>query len=244
MRYVEPMPAGPSVLVSALRLLALSALASIGGSLLGCQGSERVIFEPVLGAGQQPESGGTGGRPDSGSEPVTDAGDDAGGGDSAVPFDAGEPSADAGLDPSVRFDWTETLPGQGTCSPAHYVGSFACTVEQPTGPAPLGGQIRLDLAGSAEGQLSIENGVLSDLSGLLFSSTLEGSLDCVAQRFDALTRDGIAFPIGGVLLPFRTFEAHLDGTFDEQTLEVRGDIVMTNDAGQVCIGTFQAGVAP
>jgi hypothetical protein len=115
-------------------------------------------------------------------------------------------------------------------------------VEQATGPVLFGGQIRFDLAGAAEGELSIENGVVSDLTGLLFAGVLEGSLDCVTSSLEAVTDGGRA--IVGVLLPFRTFDARLEGTFDKQSLEIHGDFFMTNDASEVCLGMFQAAVAP
>jgi len=48
-------------------------------------------------------------------------------------------------------------------------------------------------------------------------------------------------PFGAALVPF---SASLSGTYDPQTLEILGQVTITNEAGEVCRGPFQAGALP
>src|SRR5688500_6402489 len=63
--------------------------------------------------------------------------------DAGTDEDAG-PIPGLDLDPTVTFEWNETLPGQVTCREGSYVGSFTCSMPADPGasasPTPLSGQ--------------------------------------------------------------------------------------------------------
>ena len=157
----------------------------------------------------------------------------------AQPPDSGDDrDEDSGLDPNVVFDWPETLPGQSGCSANYYVGSFACVIEGS--PVTVVGELTFDLIVSmGESTLTISNGRLSDLTptDTLFGADLFGSLDCVSFQLSAHTENPVA-AFGG------TFTVELAGEFDPQSLEIIGQLTMTNDAQEVCRGAFQASPAP
>jgi hypothetical protein len=172
-----------------------------------------------------------------------------GGGPDAVEPDAQiaptlDAGFDAGLDPDVKFEWVETLPGQGMCGPGHYAGSFTCTItsDMPLRDgSQLAGPITFDLvSGATESALTIAEGRLSDPLGFAFSAELEGILDCVERKLHAGT---VGHLETDPLLP-SMFEAELEGDFDDQSLVISGDFEMRNADGDVCPGVFEASAIP
>jgi hypothetical protein len=152
--------------------------------------------------------------------------------------DAGIPIVDPGLDPNATFDWTETLPGKGTCKAGRYVGGFECTMPGVTGlPVSISGEIAFNLTGSPEEQsLTVEDGTLS---GLFFGAELSGNLDCQQDAFTGLS-DGGMLDVGGP----GTFTAWLAGAYDDQSLGIEGSFSIVNDQNQTCVGTFGVQIAP
>lgn len=163
--------------------------------------------------------------------------------DAAVPdADAAEPEIDSGLDPDVVFEWTQTLPGgDGTCTANVYVGSFSCTLEDRQ-VAPLVGQITLEVAASGEGESTLlVTGKLVDPTGtgVLFSADINGQLDCTAKELDAGAVSEVAMGFFGDTM----FTASLNGVYDGAALEILGEIVIVNQAEEVCRGSFQVGAS-
>jgi hypothetical protein len=152
--------------------------------------------------------------------------------------DAGIAAVDPGLDSKATFDWTETLPGKGTCKSGRYVGGFECTMTGLGGlPVSISGEIAFTLTGSPEEQnLTVEDGALS---GLFFSAGLSGNLDCRQDSFAGLSDDGM-LQAGGP----GTFTAWLVGAFDDQSLGIEGSFSIVNDQNQTCAGTFGVQIAP
>lgn len=226
--------------------LALAVLAAVG--LLACEGTKEPIFAPLKVNVTEPPGPAI---HDAGTVPVTDAGGHPVKQHPAEPMedDAGEPS-DPDLDPTVTFVWTETLPGQGTCHGGVYAGSFDCQIPDPLGALPfsLSGQIAFTLDGSAEEQhLSITDGTGS-ISGPFLTSDVRGDLDCIANHFSGSSLNGTAVSIGDMNNPFAlvfpTFNASLQGQYDNQALVISGMFTMVNDRGDMCTGTFRVSAAP
>jgi hypothetical protein len=207
-----------------------------------CKGSSHVAIEPLVRAVDPPETGGAGGAMptdsavmDTGSmQPTLDA-------QIAPTPDSG---FDAGLDPDVVFEWMQKLPGNGVCGSGHYAGSFTCTVESDMAlrdGAQVAGPISFELVnGATESVFTISEGRLSDFIGFIFNAELEGTLDCVARELHAGTARYLETE------PFLpgTFEATLDGDFDDESLVITGDFVMRNADGDVCMGVFEASAVP
>jgi hypothetical protein len=228
------------------KLAALALAVLLSG--VACEGTERAIFEPlpqvVVGPPKPPALDAGSGHhvspPDAGRPPVMssdDAGED----------DAG--SLDPDLNPNVTFVWTETLPGKGTCRAGVYSGSFDCQFPDALAGLPITvtGQIAFTLAGSPEKQsLSISDGSLTGSGGLL-TSGLSGTLDCIANHFQGAALDGQAVsldPNNPFALTFPTFNASLQGNYDDQALVIAGTFTLVNDAGDMCSGTFRVSAAP
>lgn len=227
--------------------LALAVLATLG--LLACEGTKEPIFAPLKVNVQEPPAPA---MHDAGAAPVIDAG----GGHNIKPHhvepmedDAGEPADPADKeDPTVTFVWTETLPGQGTCHGGVYAGSFDCEVPDSLFALPLSGQIAFTLDGSAEEQhLSVTEGTGS-ISGPFLTSDVRGDLDCIANHFSGQALNGTAVSIGDMNNPFAlvfpTFNASLQGTYDNQMLVISGMFTLVNDRGDMCTGTFRVSAAP
>jgi hypothetical protein len=218
--------------------------------LLACEGTKEPVFAPLKVSVTEPPGPAT---HDAGTVPMIDAGNHPVKPVHVEPVeeDAGDPP-DPDLDPTVTFVWTETLPGQGTCHGGVYAGSFDCTVPDtdPLNPLPfsLSGQIAFTLDGSAEEQhLSITDGTGS-ISGPFLTSDVRGELDCIANHFSGASVDGAAVSIGDMNNPFAvvfpTFNASLQGTYDNQALVISGMFTLVNDRGATCIGTFRVSAAP
>jgi hypothetical protein len=204
--------------------------------LAACSGTEHPVFIPFGPVVTSPSPAGMSADP----APL-DAGSTAGQG-GKVEGDAGA-IPDPDLDRTVRFDWQETLPGQGTCRAGNYVGSFTCEMPAEPGisaaPPPLSGQVDFTLGSLSEQQvLSITNGSVKDPIGIVFSADLLGSLRCLDDTFEAHTENGVS------LIGFGTFEATLTGRFDENRLVIDGKFVLVNETGQPCTGEFHVSAVP
>lgn len=199
----------------------------------GCSGTRGTLFEPSESALAVPTTGdGAGGGPGTG--------------------DAGRPRADEALDPHASFDWTQTLPGQGTCKPGTYSGTFGCTLVPDANIvtrflAPSG-SVSLTLGPPNENQqLPVAHG---ELTGLYLAS-LQGALDCSSNEVQATSVDGRAIQLPGLMgggadgfVTFPTFSATLQGKLDRATLVIDGSFEMISDTGLSCTGTFRANAMP
>jgi hypothetical protein len=229
----------------------LAGLVLVVASSVACTGSEHQIFQPSAALRSEDvaapaDSAGNDNRDDTGAgaEPMPDAGDPAA---QDVPLEYLEPI----LDPNVKFEWTETLPGRGTCRAGTYVGSFSC-VTNTFPPLPIDGKLAFTLEGSSEEQLlRITEGRISDLGDVLFSAELDGELRCLEHSFSAVTVNGMAVDwaapqvIGQPFVPtFRSFDTTIEGNFDDQALVISGDWLMVNDTGDLCDGQFSTTAAP
>jgi hypothetical protein len=155
------------------------------------------------------------------------------------------------LDPNVNFAWSETLPGQGTCKPGIYGGVFSCALKNGNLVTQLlsaQGTVTFTLgAPNEERKLPISNGALG---GPLFRGTLGGLLDCSSDALMAMSADGQAIQLDGLMGPseafvtFPSFTAALAGKLDRSTLVIQGAFVMVNDSGETCNGTFTASASP
>lgn len=157
--------------------------------------------------------------------------------------EASVPEIDSGLDPTVTFQWTETLPGPGTCGPNTFVGSFSCTSESRL--TPFVGQMTLVVSSVGESMLVV-TGKLADAAGfeLFFSASIQGTLECGMNMLTAWTTDGRAAYFGVEA----TFETDILGVYDPKSLEIVGELtliityddVMMTEA-ETCRGSFQVG---
>jgi hypothetical protein len=205
----------------------------------GCNGSEHVVLAPLLQGPANP-SGGSGGGGAGGSSPPV--------GGNSQPIDAGDrdaqtspPEIDSGLNPDVKFDWIETLPGTGTCGPNQYAGAFSCTIEGRPAAPPVVGQIILMVEQSPFSEiLLVVTGRLADPTGLFFGADVAGTLDCKENTFDAKTFEADPPPAPGFFDP-TGFDAELKGDYDPGTLEIDGVVTIINDAQEVCTGEFKVG---
>jgi hypothetical protein len=210
----------------------------------GCQGSEHVVLAPILAAPINPSGGSSGGGAggsgpmDGGNSQELDAAD--------PEPEASVPEIDSGLDPTVRFDWTETLPGPGTCGPNTFVGIFSCTSGSRL--VPFVSQITIEVSDALMGESLL--GVTGNLGEpptptlTSFGADIEGSLDCTKNSLDAWTTGGRATFLG--------FDARFDskiiGAYDPQTLEMIGEITLyitflapEGVEPETCRGSFQVG---
>lgn len=224
-------------------LVAFGACGALLGAA-GCKGSEHVVLAPIWRSTDNP-SGGSSGAAAGGSGPAD--------GGNSQPIDAGDrdaddgpPEVDSGLDPTVEFDWEETLPGLGKCGPGQYVGAFSCTLEiRPAGP-PLVGQMILTVTASSESESKlIVTGRLADPTGLFYGADVAGTLDCSTNELKASTPDVVIDPMGMEPSIFEPagFLADVSGTYDPQTLDILGSLEIVNDAQEVWTGSFQIGSA-
>jgi hypothetical protein len=218
--------AGPGRCVIVAGLLAVAA----------CEGTEHVVFVPIKASVEPAPTRMDAGTPEVDAAEPEDAARDAG----VTDADVDDPDDDAGLDPrTVTFEWKETLPGQGTCRAGQYVGSFTC-VDQTAPPMEWSGQVIFTLGTSSEQQvLSVidGSGSVKDPLGIAVAP-LFGSLRCVDKRFEGKTMGG------SLLVSFGGIEATLAGAFDDQSLVIEGDFLMTNAAGASCVGIFHVSAAP
>lgn len=182
-----------------------------------------------------------------------DAGSDAAPPPTPVAIDADGTTAaepDAGARPDASFEWSETLPGQGTCRAGRYSGSFACAASAGTVPVAIEGQISFTLGGSEEVQvLHVSEGTLGDVYGF-FEAELAGELNCLTSQFIGNSVNGRAYalpesavPAGVERLPLFGFSAAFFGKFDNQALFIAGNWSMMNDVGGGCLGGLWHAIA-
>jgi len=199
-----------------------------------CSGSEQAIFARVSPDPGTPNTAPTGGRAAPHNVPERDGG----------------LTAQPELDPGVTFEWSETLPGQGTCNTGVYTGVFSCDLKNANLLASFlsaQGTVTLRLGASTErSQLPVEG----ELGGPLFGGSVLGSLDCATDSLSAQVRDGSAIEIDGlrgatdVPIDFSSFTATLEGMLDRAALVIAGDFIMTSNDGEKCAGRFSANVSP
>jgi len=211
----------------------LALLVALGCSA-ACDGTEQVIFAHVSSDPGAASAAPEGGRP----APRT------------IPERDGGLTAQPALDPSVTFEWAETLPGQGTCKTGVYTGVFSCGLKNGnllTSFLSAQGTVTLRLGASTErSQLPVEG----ELGGPLFGGTVLGTLDCSSDTLSATIGDGRAIELDGLMgqldpfVSFSTFTATLEGMLDRAALVIAGDFVMTSNDGQRCAGRFSANVSP
>jgi hypothetical protein len=213
------------------------ALLLVLGCAGACAGTEQAIFTHV-----SPEPGAASSAPEGGRPAPHD-----------VPERDGGLTAQPTLDPGVTFEWTETLPGQGTCNTGVYTGVFSCDLKNGN---PLTnflsgqGTVSLRLGLSTErSQLPVEG----ELGGPLFGGSVLGSLDCSTDTLRAQVADGGAIEVDGLMglmgatdpfVSFSTFTATLEGVLDRAALVIAGDFIMTSNDGQKCTGRFSTNVSP
>jgi hypothetical protein len=166
----------------------------------------------------------------------------AGNGGRAGTTGAHVPAAD--LDPDLKFDWKETLPGMGTCQAGSYTGTFTCMY----GDLPVSGPITLVFTKSADGEfLDLSHGELmgTAMDFIGFSCTLDGRLDCATLTFQASAENGMYGFGDPSVLPFGMFDGMLTGMLDTQTLTLSGDwdLGTTGDT-QRCTGPWTAQLTP
>jgi hypothetical protein len=116
-------------------------------------------------------------------------------------------------DPNVHFEWTETVPGTVACEPGHYVGTFDGFYNTLI---PVAGDIDMTLSQSQNGEfLEVSDGEMSGVANLTipFSATVQGSLDCQGEHFDAQLIDGTYDAFGNV----SSFEGPLVADYDTST---------------------------
>jgi len=164
--------------------------------------------------------------------------------DTSVPEIDGSVEPNPNLDPTVVFEWTETLPAQGMCGPAIFSGSFSCSLtDNPLSTSA--GQVFFTLTEGPEGTLLL-TGHLSDPLDLDFVTDfhidLFGSLDCIENGLIAVGQNGKASGPFGLMFEF---SAVLNGTFDPETREVLGEVTLTfeTDPKQICEGSFSVGAS-
>lgn len=162
----------------------------------------------------------------------------------------------ADLDPSTTFDWSQSLPGQGTCKPGKYTGTFTCTYTPAGTPADAGagvgatvvsGPVTLELQKSMSGEfLEIANGQLDGVAqGVIgFTSKLSGKLDCTTLELTADAVDGVYGFGDPKLFPFGVFQGGLTGALDTQTLVLSGNWALTEGSGGTCSGPWMASFTP
>lgn len=238
MRYGKPVL--PQWLQRAFLVFVGACGLCVGAS--GCKGSEHVVLAPILQQAGNP-SGDSGGGGTGGSSPL-DGGNSQPIDASDPEPDAGDPQIDSGLDPTVTFDWVETLPGPGGCGANTFVGSFSCTSEIRL--APFVGQMTIEVSDMALGEeLLVVTGSFVDAFGfpMFFSADISGSLNCTTNQLLATTSDGqYSFGVNA------TFDTTISATYDPQALEMVGELTlfityhyaMTTEMEE-CRGSFQVG---
>jgi hypothetical protein len=155
------------------------------------------------------------------------------------------------LDKDAKFEWTESLPGQGTCKAGKYTGMFMCEYVPNGGMSGMGtmvsGPVTFELKESSNGEfLEIADGNLTGVAqGVFgFTSMLSGKLDCSTLE---LTADAVMGTYGfgdPKVFPIGTFMGTLGGKFDQQNLTLSGDWSLTEMSGGVCKGPWMASFTP
>jgi hypothetical protein len=151
---------------------------------------------------------------------------------------------------SVKFDWTESIPGAGVCQAGMFTGRFECQVGTIVGrPDVLDGVISLVLMGSSEAQnLNISGGTITvwdEMMTRVVVAPVSGELECGSQRFlaeiDATLSDPMPLErqlawVNPSAQPITT--GTLRGSLDPDFQEIEGDIEIKFDPNARCAGDF------
>ena len=144
------------------------------------------------------------------------------------------------------------MPGDSDCRPGRYTGTFMCNYV-PMGGNPamplaiVSGPISLTLEQSQNGEfLEIADGKLEGIAQLIigFRSKLSGKLDCGSLELTADAVDGLYGFGDPAVLPFGMFQGTLMGTLDPSSGTLSGEWNLTESAGGVCAGPWQANWTP
>lgn len=152
----------------------------------GCKASRNAIFEwapppivAVVGASGSGIAGMSGGAAAMSGGPAPEMTGRAGGGMQ------GESGTSPAVDQSVRFEWTQKLPGM--CSGANFVGSVSCNVQNGIPGAHIDGTLVLDLADSSEAQELVGTGGLNLLVDpeemVTLMTPVTGTVSCMNKSF-------------------------------------------------------------
>jgi hypothetical protein len=208
----------------------LGALALLAAS--ACTSSENQLFSQLSAAG------GAG---------VGAAGTMAGAGEGGAGGGPDEPDRDSGvpalrnptLDPDAAFLWTETQPGSGRCEPGTYAGRFECAFEGDGDR--IEGSLELTLeSATADNELPIDD-------SRMFTADLIGALACTDMKLSATTTAEQTFPLPtdlpdagffGPNFDTTSLSGTLDGDFDGDALEIKGDVTLRSDDATTCSGEF------
>lgn len=151
---------------------------------------------------------------------------------------------------SVKFEWTESIPGAGACQATMFTGLFQCQVGTIVGrPDVLSGVVNLVLMGTSEAQtLDISSGsitVWDAMNTRVVVAPLRGMLACGTQAFTAELDPTLSDPI-----PFDRQLAWfnpnpqpvttgtLRGSLDPDLQQIEGDIEIRFDPNARCQGDF------
>ena len=153
-------------------------------------------------------------------------------------------------DESVKFEWSESIPGAGACQATMFTGLFECQVPTIVGrPDVLYGVVSLVLMGTSEAQtLNISGGTITVWDGMMTRvvvAPLSGMLQCGTQGFtaeiDATPSDPMPLErqlawFNPVAQPVTT--GSLRGSLDPDLQVIEGDIEIKFDPNARCQGDF------
>lgn len=151
---------------------------------------------------------------------------------------------------SVKFEWTESIPGAGACQATMFTGLFECQVGTIVGrPDVLYGVVNLVLMGTSEAQLlDIRAGTITVWDATMTRvvvAPLSGRLECGSQRFTAEIDATLSDPmplerqiawLNPNAQPLTT--GTLRGSLDPDLQEIKGDIEINFDPNARCQGDF------
>lgn len=190
-----------------------------------------VASSPAAGSGSEPES----------LPPTLNAGSDA----TAQPTGP-RPARNE----SVKFEWSESIPGAGVCQAGKFTGLFECQVGTIVGrPDVLYGVVNLVLMGTSEAQtLNISGGSITVWDAMMtrvVAAPVIGALQCGTQGFTAEIEPTPSDPmplerqlawLNPVAQPVTT--GSLRGSLDPDLQEIEGDIEIRFDPNARCAGDF------
>jgi hypothetical protein len=219
---------------------------------------ELFVFQPIAGrdapmAMPAPPSAGKAALPTSG--PSGAAGSGTAAEQPRAPT-VGSSTSDPHLNPAIVFDWTETIPGAGSCQAGKFTGNFSCAVDSILLPERFEGSITLVLKGSSEAQsLTIDAGQLlafdENTKPVVSATHIVGTLNCVTQ---ALSAD--VLPTKSEVMPAERQVAWLNaaqqpntsgtlkGSLDPSAQTLQGDLELLFEPAPTCTGTFSVRAAP